>query len=116
MALPVDDGDRLWSALGEPMRVRLLDLLLERDGASASTLATTLPISRQAVVKHLAVLERAGLVAPQRSGRERLFTIQRDRLDQARRQMAQIGSRWDRRLEAIKQLAEESSTPVNRSE
>jgi DNA-binding transcriptional ArsR family regulator len=100
------ESERLWSALGEPMRLRLLDLLLERDDLTASALATTLPITRQAVAKHLAVLERAGLVEAKRAGREVRFTVRHDQLDRARQQMAQVAARWDRRLASIKQLAE----------
>ena len=101
-----DEADRLWAALGDPMRLRVLDLLLERGDATASALATTLPITRQGVAKHLTVLERAGLVTAQRAGREVRFTVRDDRLDQARRQMVQVASRWDQRLTAIKQMAE----------
>lgn len=101
-----DEADRLWAALGDPMRLRLLNLLLERDEATASALATALPITRQGVAKHLTVLERAGLVKARRAGRELRYTVRDDRLDQARRQMAQIASRWDERLVAIKQIAE----------
>ena len=102
----VNGSDRLWSALGEPMRLRLLDLLLEREGVTASALATRLPISRQAIAKHLGVLERAGLVEAQRAGREVRFAICHDRLEQAQRQMAQVAARWDRRLDSIKRIAE----------
>jgi DNA-binding transcriptional ArsR family regulator len=106
---PGDDQDEeLWSALGDPMRLRLLDLLLEHDDATASALARTLPITRQAIAKHLTVLERAGLVAPRRVGREARFSVRPERLEQARRQMAQVASRWDRRLVSIKRLAEEA--------
>ena len=65
------------------MRLRLLDLLLERGEATASALATALPITRQGVAKHLAVLERAGLVEASRAGREVRFAVREDRLDQA---------------------------------
>jgi ArsR family transcriptional regulator, cadmium/lead-responsive transcriptional repressor len=101
-----EDADRLWTALGDPMRLRLLDLLLERGEATASSLAAAVPITRQGVAKHLTVLERAGLVKSRRVGRELRFTVRDDRLDQARRQMAQVASRWDKRLAAIKQIAE----------
>ena len=57
MTTSADEGDRLWAALGDPMRIRLLDLLLERGEATASTLAGALPITRQGVSKHLAVLD-----------------------------------------------------------
>lgn len=101
-----DGNERLWSALGEPTRLRLLDLLLEREDVTASALASRLPISRQAVAKHLAVLERAGLVQGRRTGREVRFAVRLDRLEQAQRQMAQVAARWDRRLGSIKQIAE----------
>ena len=101
-----EDADRLWAALGDPMRLRLLDLLLERGEATASALATALPITRQGVAKHLAVLERSELVVARRAGRELRFAVREDRLDQARRQMAQVAARWDERLVAIKRIAE----------
>jgi ArsR family transcriptional regulator, cadmium/lead-responsive transcriptional repressor len=101
-----EDTDRLWAALGDPMRLRLLDLLLERGEATASALATALPITRQGVAKHLAVLERSELVVARRAGREVRFAVREERLDQARRQMARVAARWDERLVAIKRIAE----------
>jgi DNA-binding transcriptional ArsR family regulator len=101
-----DEADRLWAALGDPTRIRLLDLLLERGEATASTLADSLPISRQGVSKHLAVLERDGLVSAHRSGREVRYAIREDRLDEASTAIAQTAMRWDTRLTAIKKLAE----------
>ena len=104
--MSAEDEDRMWAALGDPMRMRLLDLLLEHGEATASALAAALPITRQGVAKHLTVLERAGLVASRRAGRELRFTVRDERLDQARRQMARVAARWDDRLAAIKRLAE----------
>jgi ArsR family transcriptional regulator, cadmium/lead-responsive transcriptional repressor len=101
-----EDADRLWAALGDPMRLRLVDLLLERGEATASALATALPITRQGVAKHLAVLERAELVVGRRNRREVRFAVREERLDQARRQMARVAARWDERLVAIKRMAE----------
>jgi DNA-binding transcriptional ArsR family regulator len=63
------EDDELWAAIAEPMRRRLLDVLLERGEATATALAEELPVTRQAVAKHLAVLERAGLVSGARRGR-----------------------------------------------
>jgi DNA-binding transcriptional ArsR family regulator len=100
------DADRLWAALGDPMRLRLLDLLLERGEATASGLATELPITRQGIAKHLLVLERASLVQAQRAGRETRFTLRDERLAQAQRQMARVAARWDARLATIKRMAE----------
>jgi DNA-binding transcriptional ArsR family regulator len=112
--MTAEDEDRLWAALGDPMRLRVLDLLLERGEATASGLAEALPITRQGVAKHLAVLERAGLVAARRAGREVRFALREERLDQARRQMARVAARWDDRLVAIKAMAEAASPPAPR--
>jgi ArsR family transcriptional regulator, cadmium/lead-responsive transcriptional repressor len=101
-----EDADRLWAALGDPMRLLLLDLLLEHGETTASALATALPITRQGVAKHLAVLGRAELVVARRAGREVRFAVREARLDQARRQMAQVAARWDERLVAVKRIAE----------
>ena len=103
-----DDADRLWATLGDPIRIRLLDLLLERGEATASTLAEALPITRQGVSKHLAVLERDGLVTAHRSGREVRYTVREERLDQARAAIARTAARWDKRLTDIKQMAEQA--------
>jgi DNA-binding transcriptional ArsR family regulator len=101
-----ENADRLWAALGDPMRLRLLDLLLERGEMTASALARELPITRQGIAKHLVVLERVGLVRARRVGRETLFTVRDERLAQAQRQMARVASRWDDRLAKLKRMAE----------
>jgi DNA-binding transcriptional ArsR family regulator len=102
----VQTDDELWSAIGDPSRRHVLDLLVSNGEASASWLAGRVPFSRQAVSKHLAVLEEAGLVSRRKQGREVLYQVQADRLDQAARAMAEIAAQWDRRLVAIKRLAE----------
>ena len=86
----------------------MLSLLAERGEGTATTLAGDLPVSRVAVVKHLAVLERAGLVVPRRQGREVRYTVRAERLDATARWMAVLASRWDARLAAIKRMAEET--------
>ena len=98
--------DELWSAIADPSRRRVLDLLVSNGEASASWLARRVPFSRQAVSKHLAVLERAGLISRRKQGREVLYQVQTDRLDQAARAMAELAAHWDRRLAMIKRLAE----------
>ncbi len=98
--------DELWSAIADPSRRRVLDLLVSNGGVSASWLAGHVPFSRQAVSKHLVVLEQAGLINRRKRGREVLYQIEVDRLDQATRAMADLAAQWDRRLETIKQLAE----------
>ncbi len=98
--------DQLWSAVAEPSRRRVLDLLTRNGEVSASWLAGHVPFSRQAVSKHLVVLEEAGLVSRRKQGKEVLYQVQADRLDQAVRAMADLAAQWDRRLGAIKRLAE----------
>jgi ArsR family transcriptional regulator, cadmium/lead-responsive transcriptional repressor len=99
------DGE-LWSAIADPSRRLVLDLLVSNGDVSASWLAGRVPFSRQAVFKHLVVLERAGLVSRRKQGREVLYQVEADRLDQAVRAMAEVAAQWDKRLGAIKRLAE----------
>jgi DNA-binding transcriptional ArsR family regulator len=98
--------DQLWSAIADPSRRRVLDLLVNNGDASASWLAGHVPFSRQAVSKHLVLLEKAGLVSRRKQGREVLYQVEADRLDQAARAMADLAAQWDRRLGAIKRIAE----------
>jgi DNA-binding transcriptional ArsR family regulator len=104
MTVRVDD--QLWSAIADPSRRQVLDLVIGNDPVSASWLAGRVPFSRQAVSKHLGVLEGAGLVSRRRQGREVLYQVEADRLDQATREMTDLAARWDHRLAAIKRLAE----------
>ena len=98
--------DELWSAIADPSRRRVLDLLVSHGDVSASWLAGHVPFSRQAVSKHLVVLEQAGLISRRKQGREVLYRVDADRLDQATQAMADIAAQWDRRLGMIKHLAE----------
>jgi ArsR family transcriptional regulator, cadmium/lead-responsive transcriptional repressor len=100
------DEEELWAAVGEPSRRRLLDVLLARGEATPSALAKEVPFTRQAVTKHLAVLDRAGLVEARRQGREVRYVVRPERLDAATRAMARVAAQWDQRLQAIKHLAE----------
>jgi DNA-binding transcriptional ArsR family regulator len=92
--------------VADPSRRRVLDLLVRHGEVSASWLAGEVPFSRQAVSKHLIVLEEAGLVTRRKQGREVLYRVDADRLDQATRAMAEQAAQWDRRLRSIKRLAE----------
>lgn len=112
MTIQVDD--QLWSAIADPSRRRVLDLLVTHGEVSASRLADHVPFSRQAVAKHLAVLEGAGLLTRRKQGKEVLYQVQPDRLDQATRAMADLAERWDRRLGAIKRLAEAAHAEAKR--
>ena len=112
--MSANPDDELWSAIADPSRRRVLDLLVDSGEATASTLSQDVPFSRQAVIKHLTVLENAGLVSRQREGREVLFRVDPRRLDDAARAIAQLANRWDRRLQAIKRLAEAAHEEGNK--
>ena len=101
-----EPDDDLWAAIADPSRRRVLDLLVQRGEASASWLAGEVPFTRQAVSKHLVVLEQAGLIGRRKQGREVLFRVDADRLDEATRAMADVARQWDLRLDTIKRLAE----------
>ncbi|MEU5883320.1 metalloregulator ArsR/SmtB family transcription factor [Spirillospora sp. NPDC047279] len=97
--------DDLWSAIGDPTRRRMLDLLLVEAG-TATTLSRRLPVTRQAVAKHLGVLDRAGLVLATPEGRERRYRVDEAQLARAVAQLTSVGQAWDARLQRIKRLAE----------
>ncbi|MFC5730001.1 MULTISPECIES: ArsR/SmtB family transcription factor [Nocardioides] len=105
-SLVEDVDDELWSAIGEPTRRRLLDLLLDSGPATATSLSEQLPVTRQAVAKHLAVLDRVGLVTATPSGRERHYRVDRAQLERAAAQLNSVGNTWDARLRRIKRIAE----------
>ena len=104
MTTPADDA--LWAAIAEPSRRRVLDLLVRGGEATASSLADNVPFTRQAVIKHLAVLEQAALVNRRREGREVRFRVDANRLDEAARVVARVAQDWERRLGDIKQISE----------
>ena len=106
MSAVVEEVDELWSAIGDPTRRRVLDLILDRGEATATVVAGELPVTRQAVAKHLIVLDRAGLVEARREGREVRYAVRPQRLDAAARSVASVAAQWDARLVAIKRIAE----------
>jgi DNA-binding transcriptional ArsR family regulator len=115
MRRPAAQADELWAAVADPTRRRLLDALLAQGEATATTLARELPVTRQAVAKHLAVLDRAGLVESGRQGREVRYVVRPQRLDAAARAMARVAAQWDERLLAIKRIAESSARELHQN-
>ncbi|GAB3051930.1 ArsR/SmtB family transcription factor [Monashia sp. NPDC004114] len=105
---PADAVDGVLVALADPTRRQLLDLLAALGEVTATTLAERLPVSRQAIVKHLAVLESAGLVSRGKVGREVLYAVRPDALNVTARWMSALAADWDRRLATIKRIAESS--------
>jgi DNA-binding transcriptional ArsR family regulator len=100
------ETEALVAAVTEPSRRQMLDLLLERGDSTATVLADSLPISRQAVCKHLAVFARVGLVEGEKLGREVRYRLNVEKLDEATRSLGELAAAWDRRLMRIKQIAE----------
>ena len=98
--------DELWSAIGDPTRRRMLDLLLIDGEGTATTLGRQLPVTRQAVAKHLGVLDRVGLVRSTPAGREKRYRVDDAQLARAVAQLSSVGSAWDARLQRIKRMAE----------
>ena len=98
--------DDLWSAVGDPTRRRLLDRLLSDGTGTATSLSEHVPVTRQAVAKHLDVLDRAGLVHATAVGRERRYQVDEAQLARAVAQLASVGATWDARLRRIKDIAE----------
>jgi DNA-binding transcriptional ArsR family regulator len=103
---PTEAVDSVFVALADPTRRQLLALLAAQGEATATTLAARFPISRQAVVKHLAVLDAAGLVSGSRVGREVRYAVRPAALNATAQWMAALASDWDRRLANIKRIAE----------
>ncbi|MEJ2853123.1 MULTISPECIES: ArsR/SmtB family transcription factor [unclassified Saccharothrix] len=103
---PDDAVGGVLAALADPTRRRLLDLLAAHGAVTATTLAGWLPVTRQAIVKHLAVLEAVGLVGGSKVGREMRYSLRPEGLDATQRWMNALAADWDRRLAAIKRFAE----------
>jgi DNA-binding transcriptional ArsR family regulator len=98
--------DDLWSAVGEPTRRRMLDLILADGTATATSLSEQLPVSRQAVAKHLNLLDRVGIVRATTEGRERRYRLDDQQFARAVAQLTSVGNAWDGRLRRIALLAE----------
>ncbi len=105
-AIEVAVDDDLWSAIGDPTRRRMLDQLLAVGGGTATSLSDHLPVTRQAVAKHLGVLDRVGLVHGSPSGRERRYHVDEAQLARAVAQLSSVGATWDARLRRIQRIAE----------
>jgi DNA-binding transcriptional ArsR family regulator len=96
-----DPSGAVFDALADPTRRRLVALLGERGAASATELSRELPITRQAVVKHLGALAGAGLATAAREGREVRYRLTPEPLSDAAAWMAHVGADWDERLAAL---------------
>lgn len=102
-----DSREAVFDVLSDPTRRRMLSLLGERENATATELAAELPVTRQAVAKHLTALAAVGLVEPTREGREVRYRLTPAPLSDAMAWMATVGGRWDTRLADLRKHLEE---------
>jgi DNA-binding transcriptional ArsR family regulator len=96
----------VFAALGDPTRLSLLMRLADGRARSIAALSAGVPLTRQAVTKHLHVLEEAGLVASSRTGRESRYAGRPETLAEARAYLDMVSARWDEALGRLKALAE----------
>jgi DNA-binding transcriptional ArsR family regulator len=99
--------ETVFGALADPTRRQVLETLAVQPAASASALARELPISRQMVLKHLAVLQESGLVSSARAGREVLFQVRSAPLTETAGWLSSLAAQWDSRLALLKYRAEQ---------
>lgn len=96
----------VFAALGDETRLRLVRRLGQGPALSVAQLSEGLPVTRQAVSKHLRVLQGAGLVTPTKRGREQLYVLEAGRVDDARVFLDGISAGWDKALARLKALVE----------
>ena len=102
--------DAVFQALADPNRRFVLETLADRGSATATELAAALPVTRQAVAKHLGTLREAQLVEPTRTGRETRYHLRPEPLGDALDWMERVGTQWDARLVALRHHLAEGAT------
>jgi DNA-binding transcriptional ArsR family regulator len=107
--MSIDRVDQVFAALADPTRRRLLEALSQQPPCSATTLAANVPVTRQAVVRHLQVLRDCELVTCHRSGKEVLFEVRPDQLAATASWMTTLATTWTERLELLKRQAEQGT-------
>jgi DNA-binding transcriptional ArsR family regulator len=103
--------DAVFSALADPSRRFVVETLAARGTATPTELAADLPVTRQAVSKHLAALREAGLVEARRSGRETRYALTPAPLTSAAEWIDEVGAAWDARLAALRKLVDGPAAP-----
>lgn len=96
--------DTLFGALADPTRRMLVERLLTKGPATATTLAETTPLTRQAILKHLQVLQAAGLLAHERAGREVRYRVTPQPLASAVGWILDTAGEWDSRIDRLRRL------------
>jgi DNA-binding transcriptional ArsR family regulator len=105
--MPRSSAAPVFAALGDETRLRLVRRLCDDGPASITQLTSGSRVTRQAVTKHLRVLERAGIVRGQRRGRESLWKLEQAQLEEARRYLDLISLQWDNALARLKKHVED---------
>ena len=106
MSAPERIAADVFFALGDPTRLSVVRKLGSGGALSATALSTGAKVTRQAIVKHLQVLEGAGLVTHEKRGREVLYALEPDRLTDARAFIDSISASWDRAIDRLRKLVE----------
>ncbi len=106
-------NEDIWLAIAEPSRRKLIDILLAKGESTASKLAKEVPFTRQAVAKHLIVLQNTGLLRQRKAGKEVHFSLEPAGLAKAAQELSRAAALWDGRLQKIKQVAEASEEERN---
>jgi DNA-binding transcriptional ArsR family regulator len=102
--------DAVFVALADPTRRRVVETLARGGTVTASGLAAQLPMTRQAVAKHLSALRGAELVSVTRMGRETHYKLRPQPLDEAAHWIQMVSAEWDDRLEALRRSLEKRGT------
>ena len=97
----------LFGALGDPNRLRIITRLCDGGPSSITQITEAIPVSRQAVTKHLLALEAVGLVNSRRQGRQRIWVVRTGPLGEASDYLTQLSKRWDRVIERLRACVEE---------
>jgi DNA-binding transcriptional ArsR family regulator len=97
----------VFDALGDPHRLSMVIRLCEMGPASTSAITQSVPVTRQAATKHLALLESAGVVSSAKRGRERIWTVHTKALVDAGAYLDRLSAQWDRRIERLRALVED---------
>jgi DNA-binding transcriptional ArsR family regulator len=106
-AVKIENQAHIFAALGDPTRLSLVTKLIDRKPHSISTLTAGTKITRQAITKHLAVLEDVGLVSKIKEGRESLYELDPKPLESLQEYLEVIASQWDQALHSLKAFVEE---------
>ena len=101
------DPAPVFAALGDPTRLALLLRLSDGQACSIAGLSTDIDLTRQAVTKHLRVLEEAGLVASERTGRETRFVYRPEQVEQAKAYLDRVAAQWDEAIGRLRAFIEE---------